>query len=139
MPEVDYLRDLVIVLGSAVVVATVLRRTGVPSIAGLILAGAMTGPTALGLVDDTHQVEALAEIGIVLLLFGVGLELSLSHMRRLWKAVLLGGGIQVTATVVCTAVVASRFGLAAGPAVFFGLRCRRIQHRRRFARPFFAW
>ena len=120
MPEVDYLRDLVIVLGSAVVVATVLRRMGVPSIAGLILAGAMTGPTALGLVDDTHQVEALAEIGIVLLLFGVGLELSLSHMRRLWKAVLLGGGIQVTATVVCTAVVASRFGLAAGPAVFLG-------------------
>ena len=120
MPEVDYLRDLIIVLGSAVVVATVLRRVGIPSIAGLILAGTLAGPTALGLVDDTHQVEVLAEIGIVLLLFGIGLELSLSHMRRLWNAVLLGGGIQVAATIVCTAVAAGWLGLSAGPAVFLG-------------------
>ncbi len=120
VPEIDFLKDLIIVLGSAVLVATVLRRAGIPSIAGLILAGMLAGPTALALVDDTHQVEVLAEIGIVLLLFGIGLELSLSHMRRVWKAVLLGGGIQVTATIVCTAAAASWFSLTPGPAVFLG-------------------
>lgn len=120
MPEIEYLWDLVIVLGSAVVVATVLRRVGVPSIAGFILAGALVGPTALSLVDDTHQVEVLAEIGVVLLLFGIGLELSLGHLRRLWKAILLGGSIQVAATVACTAALAVWYGLETGPAVFLG-------------------
>ena len=120
MPEIEYLWDLVIVLGSAVVVATVLRRVGVPSIAGFILAGALVGPTALRFVDDTHQVEVLAEIGVVLLLFGIGLDLSLGHLRRLWKAILLGGSIQVTATVACTAALAVWYGLETGPAVFLG-------------------
>ncbi len=120
MPAIEYLWDLVIVLGLAVVVATVLRRVGVPSIAGFILAGALAGPTALSLVDDTHQVEVLAEIGIVLLLFGIGLELSLGHLRRLWKAILLAGSIQVTATVACTAALAVWFGLPTGTAVFLG-------------------
>lgn len=120
MPEIEYLWDLVIVLGSAVVVATVLRRVGVPSIAGFILAGALVGPTALSLVGDTHQVEVLAEIGVVLLLFGIGLELSLGHLRRIWKAILLGGSIQVAATVACTAALAVWYGLETGPAVFLG-------------------
>ena len=120
MPEIGYLWDLVIVLGSAVVVATLLRRVGVPSIAGFILAGTLVGPTGLRLVDDTHQVEVLAEIGVVLLLFGIGLELSLGHLRRLWKAILLGGSIQVTATVACTAALAVWYGLETGPAVFLG-------------------
>ncbi len=120
MPEITYLKDLVIVLGAAIVVVTALRRAGVPSIAGFILTGALVGPTALGLVDDTHHVEVLAEIGIALLLFGIGLELSLDRLRRFWKAVLLGGGIQVTLTVACTALVAKAFGLAPGSAIFLG-------------------
>ena len=120
MPEIDYLKDLVIVLGAAIVVVTALRRAGIPSIAGFILTGALAGPTALGLVDDTHQVEVLAEIGIALLLFGIGLELSIKQLRRFWRAVLLGGGIQVTLTVACTAVLANWFGLAPGPAIFLG-------------------
>ena len=120
MPEIDYLKELVIVLGAAVVVVAVLRRLGVPSIAGFILAGVLTGPSVLGLVGDTHQVEVLAEIGVVLLLFGIGLELSLDRLRRIWKAVLLGGGIQVALTLACTAVLAGWFGLTGGSAVFLG-------------------
>ena len=120
MPEIDYLKELVIVLGAAVVVVAVLRRVGVPSIAGFILAGTLTGPSVLGLVGDTHQVEVLAEIGVVLLLFGIGLELSLDRLRRIWKAVLLGGGIQVTLTLACTALLAGWFGLTGGSAFFLG-------------------
>ena len=120
MPELVYIKDLVIVLGAAVVVVTVLQRAGFPSIAGFILTGALVGPTALGLVDDTHQVEVLAEIGVALLLFGIGLELSLDRLRQLWKAILLGGGLQVMLTIACTVAVALGFGLAPGPAVFLG-------------------
>ncbi|MCY4520742.1 MAG: cation:proton antiporter [Caldilineaceae bacterium] len=120
MPELAYIKDLVIVLGAAVVVVTLLQRVGLPSIAGFILTGALVGPTALGLVDDTHQVEVLAEIGVALLLFSIGLELSLDRLRYLWKAVLLGGGLQVTLTIACTAALSLGFGLAPGPAVFLG-------------------
>lgn len=120
MPEADFLKDLVIVLGAAVMVVALLRRVGVPSIAGFILTGVLAGPTALGLVDDTHQVELLAEVGVVLLLFGIGLELAVDRLRRLWKAVLLGGGMQVAVTLACTAALARAFGLAPGAAIFLG-------------------
>ena len=120
MPEIGYLKDLVIVLASAAVVVAILRRVGVPFIAGFILAGTLVGPMGLRLVDDTRQVEVLSEIGVVLLLFGIGLEISLERFRRLWKAVLLGGGIQVGVTIVCTVLLASGFGLTPRDAVFLG-------------------
>ena len=120
MPQIDYLKDLVIVLGAAVVVVALLRRVRVPAIAGFILTGVLAGPTSLGLVDDTHQVEVLAEIGVVLLLFGIGLELSLDRLQRLWKAVLIGGGTQVVLTVACVALTARWFGLSTESAVFLG-------------------
>ncbi len=120
MQQIEFLRDLVVILGAAVVVVALLRRVGVPSIAGFILTGVLIGPTTLKLVDDTHQVETIAEGGVVLLLFGIGLELSLERLRRLWKAVLLGGGIQVSVTVVLTALVATSLGLPGASAVFVG-------------------
>ena len=120
MPEIDYLKDLVIIMGAAVGVVAVLRRVMVPSIAGFILTGALVGPTALGLVDDTHQVEVLAEIGVVLLLFGIGLELSLDRLRRLWRAIIVGGGTQVAITISITAACALWFGLAVESAIFLG-------------------
>ena len=99
MTELVFLQDLVVILAAAVAVVTLLRRLHVPSIAGFIVAGTVVGPHALGLVQDLHQVEMLAELGVVLLLFGIGLELSLDRVRRLWRLILLGGGVQVTATV----------------------------------------
>ncbi|MHC4067775.1 MAG: cation:proton antiporter domain-containing protein, partial [Planctomycetota bacterium] len=85
MTELIFLQDLVVILAAAVVVVAVLRRLRVPPIAGFIVAGTVVGPHALGLVQDLHQVEILAELGVVLLLFGIGLELSLDRVRRLWR------------------------------------------------------
>ncbi len=121
MPHIDFLKDLVIIMAAAVVVVAMLRRLHVPTIAGFILTGVLVGPTSLGLVDQTHQVEVLAETGVVLLLFGIGLELSLGRVRRLWKAVLLGGGAQVGMTIGITVLVATGwFGLPLASAVFLG-------------------
>ena len=76
-----YLRDLVIVLGFAVIIVTIFHRFKLPSIAGFILSGILVGPKGLGLIDDVNQVEVLAEIGVALLLFGIGLELSLDKLK----------------------------------------------------------
>ena len=120
MPQLDFLKDLVIVFGAALIVVAVLGRLRVPSIAGYIIAGILIGPAALGLIGDVHQTEVLAEVGVVLLLFGLGLELSLERIRRLWRAVAIGGAIQVGTTVLCVTLVARALGIETPHAVFVG-------------------
>lgn len=115
-----YLRDLLLILAIAVPVVAGLRRLGVPTIAGFVLAGALVGPGALGLVADPHQVEALAEIGVVLLLFGIGMELSPAKLLRLWRPSLLGGCLQVGLTIMATAGLARVFGLEWSQGVVLG-------------------
>jgi CPA2 family monovalent cation:H+ antiporter-2 len=120
MTELVFLQDLVVVFAAALVVVAVLGRLRIPSIAGFIIAGSLVGPAALGLVQDIHQVEVLAEVGVVLLLFGIGLELSLERIRRLWSAVLIGGTIQVGITILATTGVGVGMGIQPGRAVFLG-------------------
>jgi len=83
MTELNALKDVLIVLAVAVLVVSLLRRIHVPIIAGFILSGIIIGPWGLGLVSGLHEVHILAEVGIALLLFGIGLELQLSRVRRL--------------------------------------------------------
>jgi CPA2 family monovalent cation:H+ antiporter-2 len=116
----EFLPDLLLIVGIGVVVVLVLRRLGLPSIAGFIFAGALVGPNALGFVKDAHRVEAVAELGVVLLLFGVGLELSLDRVRRLWRAVVFGGTMQVGLTILLAAGLASVGGVELRPALFLG-------------------
>ncbi len=99
MTELAFLLDLVVILAAAVTAVAFLRHLRVPSIAGFIIAGTVVGPHALGLVQDLHQVEIIAELGVVLLLFGIGLELSLSRVRRLWRPIAVGGSVQVGVTI----------------------------------------
>jgi len=110
MTELAFLLDLVIILAAAVAVVAFLHRLRVPSIAGFIVAGAVIGPHALGLVQDLHQVEVLAETGVVLLLFGIGLELSLNRVRRLWRPIAVGGAVQVGVTILVVLGISVLYG-----------------------------
>jgi CPA2 family monovalent cation:H+ antiporter-2 len=88
---------------------------------GLLVTGAVAGPHGLGLVGATHDVEYLTELGVVLLLFTIGIECSLNELVRLRKSVLLGGSLQVLLTFAVTAMVASHLGATVGESVFMGL------------------
>ncbi len=120
MHDLTILYQLAVIFGIAVVVVVLLGRIGLPSIAGLIVAGVLVGPNGLRLVEDVSVVEALAEVGVVLLLFTIGLEFSLERLRRIWRLVTIGGGIQVALTVgaVCAAAVA--WGYSWQQGLFFG-------------------
>ena len=109
MTKLIFLQDLVIILTAAVVAVTLLRRLAVPSIAAFIVAGALIGPFALGLINELHHVEILAETGVVLLLFGIGLELSFDRVRRLWRLIAVGGGVQVSVTILLVMAIAIFF------------------------------
>lgn len=120
MENTVYLRDLVIILAMAVGIVAVLHRFKIPSIAGFILAGAIVGPQALGIINDVHEVEVLAEVGVALLLFGIGLEMSLDRLRRLWWPILVGGLLQVGLTAAAAFLIAQAFGIAWQTSVFIG-------------------
>src|SRR3970040_1086681 len=120
MGDLAILRDLVVIFAVAVVVVAVLQKAGVPSIAGFIVAGTLVGPHGFGLIHDLHQVEVLAEVGVVLLLFGIGLDLSLERLRRLWQPVLVGGTLQMGLTILISMGLAIMFGLTPASAIFLG-------------------
>jgi len=97
--ESTFLRDLVIALAAALVVLVPSRRFRIPATVGFMLTGILIGPGALGLIADTGRVGALAEIGVSVLLFVIGLEFSLARLREIGRAFLVAGPLQVILTV----------------------------------------
>jgi CPA2 family monovalent cation:H+ antiporter-2 len=114
------LRDLAVVLAIATVVALIFGWLRLSVVAAFLVAGAILGPTGAGLVSETGVVNSLAEIGIVLLLFTVGLEISLSELGKMRREVLWAGGSQVSATVLFTMLVLVLWGLPVPEGLFIG-------------------
>jgi len=114
------LRDLVVLVGLAIPVVALASRLRIPTIVGFLLTGIAIGPYGFALIRELESVQALAEIGVVLLLFSIGLELSLSRTLRMGRALLQGGGIQVVTTLAVVAAVAAILGAPASHAVVFG-------------------
>jgi len=120
MNELSYLRDLVIILGFGVIIVTVFHKLKLPAIAGFILSGVLVGPQGFGFINNVQQVEVLAEFGVALLLFGIGLELSLEKLRRLWKLIAAGGALQVGLSVLAVFAISKIFDVPGNSAVFIG-------------------
>ena len=120
MHEIPLLRDLVILVAVAIPVVILAHRLRIPTIVGFLISGIAIGPTALRLVRDTESVAALAEIGVVLLLFAVGLELSLSRIVRMGQLVLRSGGMQMLGTIAVVAAIVLLAGRDWQEGVLFG-------------------
>jgi CPA2 family monovalent cation:H+ antiporter-2 len=120
MHELAYLKDLVVILGVAIIVVIVFHRLKLPSIAGFILSGVLVGPRGLGLISDPHQVEVLAEIGVALLLFGIGVELALKKLQRLWKLAVVGGIFQVGLSTAAAYGIGRMAGMQSSTAILVG-------------------
>ena len=118
--QYQLLRDLAIIFAGSLLVILVFHRLKLPALPGFIVAGVLLGPNALGLVSDVHQVESLAEVGVILLLFTIGIEFSLSRLREMGRQVVIGGGAQVLLTVGLGAALAVGLGLAWPVAVLLG-------------------
>ena len=112
--------ELIVILLVSVPVAFVCLRLKLPLLVGLMLTGIAIGPYGLGLVAETEGIEVLAEIGVMLLLFTIGLEFSLRRLGEMRRLVLIGGGLQVGVTVAATAAIAVLFGRSINQAIFFG-------------------
>ncbi|KAA5544866.1 monovalent cation:proton antiporter-2 (CPA2) family protein [Adhaeribacter rhizoryzae] len=118
--EIPMLTDVVIILGLAVVVIMLFQRFRFPTILGFLATGVITGPHGFRIVPDTHQIEVLAEIGVILLLFIIGMEFSLKSLSLIKRTVFLGGAVQVFLTIILVALLLNLAGMALPQAVFIG-------------------
>ena len=115
-----FLTEILVLLAVATAGAAIFERLRLPAIAGFLVMGALVGPGGLGLIGQPDRVRALAELGVVFLLFEIGLELPLERLRRLWRMALFGGGLQVAATLTCVAAVGVAVGLDLPAALVMG-------------------
>jgi monovalent cation:H+ antiporter-2, CPA2 family len=118
--EIPILREVVIILGLSVVVILLFQRLKLPTILGFLMTGIIAGPYGLSLVRASHEVEILAEIGVILLLFIIGLEFSLQSLAAIQKTVFVGGTIQVGGTILLTLLTFYGFGFPLAQALFIG-------------------
>lgn len=118
--HIPLLDELAEIAALGVVVTLVLSRLRLPAVAGLLFAGALAGPAAFGFVKSLEAISVLAELGVVLLLFTIGLEFSLSRLKDIFKQVALGGVLQVGLTTAAVAAGAVVLGQPVGRGIFFG-------------------
>lgn len=120
MPGRELLRDVVVVLVAAFPVLYLFRRLRLPQIVGFLVTGVAIGPHALGFLGDAQRVGEVAELGVVLILFFVGLQFPLDRILKLGRTAVLGGALQMSLTIAAAAAGSSLLGSAPGEALFHG-------------------
>jgi CPA2 family monovalent cation:H+ antiporter-2 len=113
-------QDILILLGFSVLIVFLLQRLRLPSIIGFLFTGLLIGPHGLSLIQAVEEVEILSEIGVILLLFVIGMEMSIKQLASIKKTVFIGGALQVGLMVGVAAVVYYLLGYPWGEAVFVG-------------------
>ncbi|MEX3777179.1 cation:proton antiporter [Pseudomonas sp. MYb118] len=112
--------NLLIILASSLVVIALFQRLRLPPVLGYLCVGLLIGPTAFNWVNESEDLPDLAELGVVFLLFTLGLEFSLSKMIALRKVVFRLGSQQVLGTAIVLGGLLMLYGLPATPALLLG-------------------
>ena len=115
-----FFAEVALLLVSSALIAFVSFRIGLVPIVSFLLAGVLIGPNALGLVRNPEIINAAAEIGVVLLLFTIGIEFSLDRLARIARLIFLGGGLQVGLTIAVATGVMALLGRDWHDGVFTG-------------------
>src|SRR3989344_8448213 len=97
--EILLLKNIIIIFGLAILSLFICHIIRLPTLVGFLATGILAGTHGLGLIKDLNQVEVLAEIGVVLLLFSIGIDFSMKKLLEIKKPVLLGGSLQVILTI----------------------------------------
>ncbi len=118
--DLTILREFIIIFALSIFVLLIFHKFKVPTIVGLLFTGILAGPHGLGLIKATHQIEILAEIGIIFLLFTIGIHFSLKELAQIKRLALVGGALQMLFTIFAGGVLAYQFGRSLPEAFFLG-------------------
>jgi CPA2 family monovalent cation:H+ antiporter-2 len=116
----DLLIASVSILLLAIALLYIGQRLRLPSIVSFLVIGMLVGPYGLQLITNQDAIDTFGSIGIVLLLFTIGLEFSFQKLMRSWRTVIIGGTVQVLATIVAITFISSYFGMPFNEALIFG-------------------
>src|SRR5215510_640685 len=108
-------------LGVALILGYLTQRLGLSPIVGYLLAGTLVGPHTPGFVANAEIAEQLAELGVILLMFGVGLQFHVSELLAVWRVAVPGALAQSAIATVLGAVAAHAFGWAWPGGIVFGM------------------
>ncbi|MDZ4701888.1 MAG: cation:proton antiporter [Rhodothermales bacterium] len=109
--ELAFLQEIVLLFALSLLLTYLCSRLKLMPIVGFLLAGVIVGPSALGLVEDEALIGQLAEVGVILLLFTIGIEFSLERLERISRLVFGAGGMQVTLSIVVVTALLAVIGV----------------------------
>jgi len=115
------IQDIVVILLVSLPIIFLFKKINLPSIIGFLIAGMIIGPFGFKLIKSVNQISVMAEIGVMLLMFTIGLEFSLSQLIRIKKFLLIAGGFQLVITIIISTIIFSALGIAFNQAIFFSL------------------
>ncbi len=117
----EVLQSILIIFGISGLIIFLLGKLHIPPIVGFLIAGTIIGPYGLGFIKDPHEVEVIAEIGVILLMFTIGIEFSIPRLLSLKKEVFLLGSLQVILTIAFISII-SQFTLnvSLNNSIFYG-------------------
>lgn len=118
--DIPILRELIIVLAASIVISLLSHRLRLPAVVGFLLTGILIGPSGLKIIKATGPIDVLAEIGVVMLLFTIGIEFSLERLKQIKKNFFLGGGLQILLTTAGTVVLLQLFHFPVSECIFYG-------------------
>ena len=121
MNEFLIIQDIVVILLVSLPIIFLFKKINLPSIVGFLIAGMIIGPYGFNLIRSVNQISVMAEIGVMLLMFTIGLEFSLSQLIRIKKFLLVAGGFQLIITIVLCIIIFSALGIGINQAIFFSL------------------
>ncbi len=120
MTHVPLLNELALIAVIGVFVTLILSKLKLPAVAGLLASGALIGPFGAGWVRSTESIEVLSEVGVVFLLFTIGLEFSAKRLKHIFGQVALGGFFQVILTIAVTVLIARSLDIPLPLGLFYG-------------------
>lgn len=120
MNEFLVIQDIVIILLVSLPIIFLFRKLNLPSLVGFLLAGMIIGPFGFKLIKAVDEIEVMAEIGVILLMFTIGLEVSFKKINRIKKFLITAGGLQFTVTSAIAFIIFYLSGLSLNQSIFLG-------------------
>lgn len=121
MHQFTIIKEIVIILLVSLPIIYFLKKINVPSILGFLAAGMVIGPYGLHLISDIENIQVMAEVGVILLLFTIGLEVSFGKLVKMRRMLFYAGLLQIVFTILITALIFYLFGIPLNKAVFYGM------------------
>ncbi|HQA03781.1 MAG TPA: cation:proton antiporter [Thermodesulfovibrio thiophilus] len=119
--DYNFLQPILIIFGVSGLIIYLLGKIKIPSVVGFLIAGAIIGPYGMAFIKEPQDVEVIAEIGVMLLMFTIGIEFSIPRLMSLKKEVFLFGSLQVITTIiVITLISLLAFNISLNISIFYG-------------------